>query len=381
MKARIAGALAGLLMLVVAAAPALADKTYTIRIEGQTHTLLAKRVVTVPDNGQIPGANTGCTYDTPAGPLEVASAGNWDRAKSPPSSFAGLVETVLGENHSSSDHAFWSLWVNGTWGSGICYQQIQNGDDVLLVGGGYDSNFNAVDLPLVVRDVPAHVYEGQPFTVTVQEPHPDLGAFQDFQSGTGALQPAVGATVSVGGASATVGADGKATLTATQAGALQVQATRGIAPSRSDLYPVCVSDGDDGSCGTTKPIVIDRTAPASSLTGLAEGARFAAGKGPRELKGSVSDPSGILMVKLRITRTSGGHCSYFSGRKLRFRPMRCGAANGYWFKIGSDGSWSYLLPKRLARGRYVVDVNAIDKAYNRDDARRRGGNRVVLVVR
>jgi hypothetical protein len=28
----------------------------------------------------------------------------------------------------------------------------------------------------------------------------------------------------------------------------------------------------------------------------------------------------------------------------------------------------------------VLDVNVIDRAYNRDDARRRGGNRVVFHV-
>jgi hypothetical protein len=29
----------------------------------------------------------------------------------------------------------------------------------------------------------------------------------------------------------------------------------------------------------------------------------------------------------------------------------------------------------------VLDVNAVDKAYNRDDARRRGANRIVFHVR
>jgi hypothetical protein len=379
---RLAGMVAGLLtFLALAASPALADKTYTIRIEGQTQTLLAKQTVTVPDGGSIPGADASCGYNEPAGPLAIATGGNWDGAKSPPSSFAGLVETILGESHTASTSTFWALWVNGTWGGGICFQSIQPGDDVLIVGGGYDSNFNAVDLPLVIGDAPTHVNTGQPFTVTVREPHPDLGSFSDFQSGTGTLQPAVGVTVSIGGVSATTGADGKATLIAAQAGALQLQATRGNAPSRSQLYQVCASDGNDGTCGTTKPIVIDRTGPISSLGSLAGIASYAKGKGPRELKGNVSDPSGLLMVKLRITRTSGGHCSYFSGKRLTFRAMRCGAANGSWFKVGANGAWSYLLPKRLSPGRYVVDVNAIDKAYNRDDARRRGSNRVVFIVR
>jgi hypothetical protein len=87
------------------------------------------------------------------------------------------------------------------------------------------------------------------------------------------------------------------------------------------------------------------------------------------------------MVKLRLTRNDHGRCAYFSGRKERFVPSRCGAAHGLWFGIGDRADWSYLLPSPLPRGRYVLDVNAIDKAYNRDDRRRRGGNRVVFEVR
>jgi hypothetical protein len=87
------------------------------------------------------------------------------------------------------------------------------------------------------------------------------------------------------------------------------------------------------------------------------------------------------MVKLRLTRDDNGRCAYFSGRKERFVASRCGATHGFWFAIGDRADWSYLLPSRLPRGRYVLDVNAIDKAYNRDDRRRRGGNRVVFEVR
>jgi hypothetical protein len=87
------------------------------------------------------------------------------------------------------------------------------------------------------------------------------------------------------------------------------------------------------------------------------------------------------MVKLRLTRNHGGRCSTFSGSRERFVRRPCGAARGYWFKIGDRASWEYQLPSRLPRGRYVLDVNAIDKAYNRDDKRKRGQNRVVFRVR
>ena len=55
--------------------------------------------------------------------------------------------------------------------------------------------------------------------------------------------------------------------------------------------------------------------------------------------------------------------------------------NGFWFGVGAAEQTDYLLPSKLPRGRYVLDANVIDKAFNRDDARRRGANRVVLVSR
>jgi hypothetical protein len=99
------------------------------------------------------------------------------------------------------------------------------------------------------------------------------------------------------------------------------------------------------------------------------------------LRGSVAETGGVLMVKLRLQRRVHGHCWYFSGRFERFRGARCGVARGEWFRIGDGLTWSYLLPKRLPRGSYVLDVNAIDRAYNRDDARRAGANEVHFVVR
>ena len=50
------------------------------------------------------------------------------------------------------------------------------------------------------------------------------------------------------------------------------------------------------------------------------------------------------------------------------------------FVIGDHHDWSYLLPKRLGKGRYVLDVIAIDKLGNRDRPVR-GRSRAVFFVR
>ena len=84
-------------------------------------------------------------------------------------------------------------------------------------------------------------------------------------------------------------------------------------------------------------------------------------------------------MKLRLTRRRGGRCWYFSGRRERFVGTRCG--RGSFFRVGEAATFSYLLPGRLERGRYVLDAAAVDKAFNRDTVGQRGRNRAVFEVR
>jgi hypothetical protein len=86
-------------------------------------------------------------------------------------------------------------------------------------------------------------------------------------------------------------------------------------------------------------------------------------------------------VQLRLTKRVGTRCFTFSGTELRFVAMkRCGARRGTWFSIGSKADWSYLLPKALGRGRYVLDLKTIDGAGNADTQLARTRNRVVFFV-
>ena len=115
---------------------------------------------------------------------------------------------------------------------------------------------------------------------------------------------------------------------------------------------------------------------------LREGQRFAKGKGPRSLRGTVTpDPSGIADVLLRLTRNDRGRCQTFDGRSERLVALkRCGARHGKWFSAGDREQWSYLLPARLARGRYVLDVRVRDRAGNVDSLLQRTRTRVVFTV-
>jgi len=52
----------------------------------------------------------------------------------------------------------------------------------------------------------------------------------------------------------------------------------------------------------------------------------------------------------------------FDGAIERYRPHRCGGRKS--FRIGDRMEWSYLLPRRLPKGRYTIRAVAIDKRGN-----------------
>ena len=64
----------------------------------------------------------------------------------------------------------------------------------------------------------------------------------------------------------------------------------------------------------------------------------------------------------------------------RERGRRCGAKRVKWFSACDREQWSYLLPARLGPGRYVLDLEASDKAGNVDTLLQRTRTRVVFTV-
>jgi hypothetical protein len=390
MPHRLLAVLIGGLLLAFAAPALAAPADVTLRVEGNAQTLVPKTALrtdtrTVNKDG-VPGHD--CTGTSAAGALEIGTGGDWGGTF-----FAGLgyaVERVGAESHVFPDPSFFSLWINNRSSAvGLCQTELQQGDDVLLFVDRCDPApapvfcSNPPVQPLGLSG-PSSAEPGVPFDVTVV-----VFGFD------GTPTPQAGATVHGGVAPATTNADGVAVVTL-PAGAGTLVAT---SPNRarSAGLGVCATAGADGNCGTQVPQTPcqtsgadglcgtrDTTAAATHITGIKDGQRFAQGKGPRTLRIAVdSDPSGLRTVKLRLTRNDRGRCTYYSGKSERFRTprqSRCGAENGFWFAIGDREQTSYLLPRPLPRGHYVLDVNAIDKAFNRDDARRRGVNRITFTV-
>jgi hypothetical protein len=367
MSHRRSGSLAGALALLVALllVPAAGATPATVRIVGDAVGIEPTAVDTTPDPVG-PGA---CPGDSAAGAIDKAVNGNWDRL--------AFTQRILGETHDYSANDFWNYWINDTSSQeGICEHIVVPGDRILMFVQRNDDSFNPTVFPLTLSDVPASVVAGKPFTVTVRELRYDGVS-------TTTPTPIAGATVAGGGSSAQTDAAGKATLTLTPAGQVSLRATRpGDVISEAAVVMVTgVSGGGPGGTPPPPPSASSGLqAPGATIRGIAEGQRFARGKGPRELKVKAYAGAGLLIVKLRLTRDDRGKCSTFSGKSERFRHVKCGAQNGFWFGVGNRAETSYLLPSRLPRGRYVLDVNTIDKAYHRDDTRRRGGNRIVFHV-
>jgi hypothetical protein len=349
-----AGALAALLASAALASTAAAGPTVTVRVEGDDATLLGRTAVTLPDSDSaICGAGKRWTV---ADAIDVATGGNWDRQP--------FTQSILGESHTFADNDYWALW-NGRDGilgysatEGICDRVMQAGDEALMLvdRSGPAPDYASTAFPLGLRGLPAGARAGAPV-------HVDVVLF----AADGSTTPVQGATVAGGGASALTGADGGATLVFPAAGTFSVRATKpGVVPAGAERVTVtsttaAVAQG--GPVPEPPAAVADATAPVATISGLRDGKVYRRRHAPRRIAGSVSpDPSGLLSVRLSIARKKHGRCWAYGGDSERFRRHRCGGSRS--FRLGADPEWSYLLPKRLPRGRFAIRAVAIDRRGN-----------------
>ena len=377
MKLRLSTGLAAGLLAVALQAPAAAAGTPArvhVRVEGADRTLVPRTTVTTFAGAFSKDGNPAhaCAGTSALAALERATGGDWSGTYDPTYS-SWLVESVRGERHTAPANAnpapYWSFWLNYQVATvGLCDAELQEGDEVLLFPDCYGTLCpNPSPTPLRLS-VPATARPAVPATVRVEE----FAVSASWPPVTTAV-PAAGATVTAAGRTVTTAADGTAQLTFDAAGPQPVQATK-AGRVRSATEAICVTTGTDGLCGTR-----DTQPPRAGIVGIRDGSHFTRRRAPRVLRGSVTaDPSGLRAVKLRLTRQLGRRCWKYSGRRERFLPSRCGKRA--WFAIGDRQDWSYLLPARLKRGRYVLDVTALDRARNRDPLDR-GRNRVVFHVR
>jgi opacity protein-like surface antigen len=367
--------------------------TVSVRVSAVGPTSLPRTAVTMPATAPVKDGHE-CSATTAGAALDAAVgdpnwAAHWN------SSFGELqLDSIYGEAHPFGSHLFWAVYVDGKSAlDGLCNVDVAQNDYVQYIAlcDPFDPPTDGSPCygePLQLQ-APASAAPGAPLDLTVTESQ------TDNSSGVTTIAPSSGATVSGGGGQATTDAQGHATLTPSTRGPVTIRATKG---NRVDDSAVtCISDGADGYCGSATPgdtVPPAPTAPAPDtkptygfIKSIREHQHFRKGHGPRELKGtSDPDPSGLKDVQIRLTKrlpptAAGNRCDTFSEQRLRFvRMKRCGARRGTWFSIGSKADWSYLLPKKLGRGRYVLDLKTIDGAGNADVQLARTRNRVVFFV-
>jgi hypothetical protein len=374
----------------IAAANAFAGPTVTVRIEGESGTLQPQTTVVL--NAPEPVSN--CAANSVAAAINLAVNGNWDHGES--NGGAGnFTETILGETHDFTHNSdTWAEWINGKWGGGICTDKLEtDGDEVLMIADHEPEPFFSPTVwPLVVAGAPATAQVDVPFTVHLSEIRTPAGTFAE--AGQGAPMAVAGATV--GGAGATSSSSdgsGTATVTLASTGNVTLRASK-PGDATSAPFVVCVHNGNDGNCGSAAS-----TAPGSSsvlgssttnasykgpyavvahATGVLDSHTYSIAQAPRLLRGTAVAHTQIASVSLRLRRTRHGRCFAYNGVSERFARTRCGG--GSFFKVASTPSFSYLLPGALARGRYVLDIEATDVAGNRTSLAR-GSSRLVFYVR
>jgi len=368
------------LFMLAACAPAWAvPATVQLRVEGESSTIFEGPVTTdgktitkggntLACDGTLNGANPspGPTATSALDDGAIAAGFDWD------ATFGGdfFVSSIAGET--GGGQSYWGFAVNFVDAQvGGCQQQVHAGDEVLfafMFGGPPNFAFR----PPLKLTGPARAATGDPITVSVVN---------------GKDSAAVGGATFAGASTAQTAADGTAQLAFAAPGLVRLKAEK---PDmiRSNSLLVCVSDTGTGDCGVSPQTLgspaagtslqaRDTKAPSARISGLRDGARYR--RGPRVLRGSASDDRGVSVVKLALRRhVKGKPCRWWSGRRERFVGTSC--RKTFFFAIGDNASWSYLLPHRLGPGRYVLDVKAFDRARNRDERFVRGRNRVVFEV-
>jgi hypothetical protein len=376
MKLRLAGCITGLVLLSLTAPAAAAPVTVNLRVEGADRTLFEDPVTIDVRPFQFTGdpaqhvcdgtsANQGpatTPQPTRGGALAASGielVGEWSDSFGNPT-----LTRVAGEavDDYAATQRFLAEYQNGQFAShGSCGDPVRDGDDVLFAHATGSEALLKLTGPVSARP-------GEAVTAKVT----------DAGTGDAVGNAAVGGRTSAADGSVTVGPfaeRGDHDVKAAKDGAI-----------RSNRLRVCVTDGADGACGTSTPgrpappaAEPDTAAPAAKIATLREKQRFARGKGPRTLSGTVADSgSGIAQVKLGLSWSRDGHCRVYSPTKERFRGAKCGRHT--YFKVGDEADFSYLLPERLGPGRYVLDVVGIDRAGNRTPLAR-GVNRMVFFVR
>ncbi len=360
--------------------------TVQLRVEGSAQTLYEGPVSTqgesietkssggphpcnYSENGNFKGeTNGGGASATPTTALHDAALadgrqfdGEWDASLGD-----FLITTVGGDTNGEVGgvYDYWNLFVSDLYAPvGGCQYALAPGNEVLWAFGANLSH--VLDL-----SGPGSASLGSAFTVHVTDARTGAPL-----AGAAIGEDVGGVTTPLSGIS--TNSEGNASVTPGRTGILALKATLPEAV-RSNAISICVHNGEDGTCGAPAPPIL--SCPTASgvggcgllqlpppprvdtarAGGVLPGHLYRPRRAPRILAGVVTVPAGATLrdVRISLTRRVGKRCFAFSGTREALVRARCGHAS--FFSVGGSESFSYLLPRRLPRGLYSYEIEAVD---------------------
>jgi hypothetical protein len=413
----------------------------SVRIEAASAQLVPRTDVTLPTGPVTPiGAGVGqtCPGDSVIGVLNAATGGDWWGKWSAADGWSieriKTVTVTVSDPPISGQH--WVAYVNNSYvNDPPCHATVPPDATVLLYPAcGTASSQCFAGEPLQISTL-AIAAPGVRLGVQVWE----LNTSFYNALGTTSRGPSINATVTGPNGSATTDsyyAFGTATVTLTERGPNLVTVAKGNrVPDRAT---VCVTDGNDGYCGSPAPVpvpfdpyafcqttgddglcgTLDKRPPVGHINQPIQAKTYASKSSPRFLKGTVDhDPSEVAQVKLRLVRQSRvtgtkivkkkvtvkrrvhgklvrkrvvkkvrvkvrvTACFAWNSTKSSWTRLRsCKVVPAQWFKADGDEVWSYEFLEALPGGRYTLDAQAFDGAGNVDSAPEIGRNRATFTV-
>lgn len=432
--ARTLSALVAAMVATLVGAASAAAQDVVVRAESTTASSIGSafvnRVAVAPQgpvaitDANDPTIAATCAADSPVAALIAAVGAPQVRTIKDPATGAWLISLIRGLGQPAGTPAsppawFWRLYVDQSPVDGrantynaqeACTSSVPAGAEVLLYqacGSRTSTCFGGT--PLYGR-----VREGGPYDVAPQTVPGRNAPVVVRTLGDGGP---TGATVTTDEGVRAVSLDtgplfGQTGVGFTTYGPHTIMVSKGDGSRPPIRLPVCVSEGNDGFCGSTKvqapveiPYVLpspcdtnghdglcgtpDTSGPITHVANIADKKAFKAKKGPGQVKGTIDvDPNSVKDVRLRLTRTVTiktrvkvktkhkakkpkyrtkvvKRCSAWDdGTLLLKTTKKCGPAAGAFFEADLNdlrNEFTYSFALTLPRGSYTLEVVARDE--------------------
>jgi hypothetical protein len=405
-------------------------------------TLVDRQRVTLGADPVVKAGRT-CLPDSPAAALSAAiGVDGWDATYDATATPAFRITRIRNVPVPATNPTWrWSSFVSTMYQADPCTTSIPDGNEALFAPSCFDATRVQANCftggPLLMQIGTASPLEIASINVAGRDAPVSVQVFEtpftpNATAGTqgnlaGSSDSVVSTDEGVSALSKDDHREGFATIHFSGSGDHTIRATEnGKIPVRAK---VCVTDGQDGFCGTTKPDfnpfvtppspcdtnghdgfcgTTDTSGPVAHVTNILNKQVYKKGKGPGRIKGTLDvDPNGVGGVKLRLTRVSTGRVRIKAKKsrkskkkaKVRYRTVKrctawddgtallvtakCGTKYAKWFpgdltdlRDGFDYSFAMTLPS----GTYTLEVSATDEDGH-VDAPAPGRNVLVFTVK